>query len=204
MASKGRPRDPLKMQQVVETATRQFLQQGYERTSMESVAQESEVSKMTIYNYFPNKEALFEACVTSHTEQVFSASVSSDVDPTQPEQALTLIAKRFLALIRSEDVLRLFRTIYGMANHHPETCACVYHAGPAHIHQTVSQYLEKANAAGSLKIENSVRAADQFLALFLGRDHITATLGMGIPNKADDEQTIKENLAFFLTYYRAK
>lgn len=202
MASKGRPRDPLKMQQVLETATRQFLQQGYERTSMESVAQESDVSKMTLYNYFPNKEALFAACATLHTEQVFADSVSGGADPKKPEQSLQLIATRFLALIRSEDVLRLFRTIYGMANHQPEVCARVYLAGPALMHQTVSEYLSAANDAGSLKIENPQRAADQFLALFLGQDHITAMLKMGLPSEAEDKILIEDNLNLFLARYK--
>ena len=57
----GRPRDPERMRRVIEAAAQQFLEQGFERTSMEAVAKASGVSKMTIYSYFPTKSALFEA-----------------------------------------------------------------------------------------------------------------------------------------------
>ena len=71
---RGRPRDPARMQRVLAAAQIQFLQLGFGATSMESIAKASGVSKMTIYNYFPSKEALFESCIASRTDAVFHLS----------------------------------------------------------------------------------------------------------------------------------
>jgi AcrR family transcriptional regulator len=47
--------------QIIQAATRLFIQQGYHGTSMRQVAQEAGIALGGIYNHFPSKEALFVA-----------------------------------------------------------------------------------------------------------------------------------------------
>jgi TetR/AcrR family transcriptional regulator len=49
--------------QLVEEASRAFAGHGYEGTSLDAVARAAGVRKQTLLYYFPNKEALFDACV---------------------------------------------------------------------------------------------------------------------------------------------
>lgn len=53
----------VRRQEIVATATRLFLEKGYERTSTTDVMKALEIAKGTIYHYFPSKEALMEAVV---------------------------------------------------------------------------------------------------------------------------------------------
>lgn len=198
---RGRPRDPERMKRVIEAASQQFLEQGYERASMEAVAQASGVSKMTLYNYFPSKDALFEACVACRSEDLFAEFLNRRVDPTQPAAVLTLIARQFLALMRADDVLRIHRIMYGMTGTHPDICERFYKAGPQRLTDLVQDYLAAAVAAGSLRVDDCARAADQFLALQLGRPHVAATLGLGVPGQDADEAMIRDNVALFLARY---
>lgn len=198
---RGRPRDPERMKRVIEAASQQFLEQGYERASMEAVAQASGVSKMTLYNYFPSKDALFEACVACRTESLFAEFHARPMDATRPAVVLSQIARQFLALMRADDVLRIHRTLYGLAGIHPEVCERFFKAGPQRISDLVRDYLASANAVGSLHIDNCARAADQFLALQLGRPHVAATLGLGVPGEAADAEMIRENVEMFLARY---
>lgn len=198
---RGRPRDPERMKRVIEAASQQFLEQGYERASMEAVAQASGVSKMTLYNYFPSKDALFEACVACRTESLFAEFHARPMDATRPAVVLSQIARQFLALMRADDVLRIHRTLYGLAGIHPEVCERFFKAGPQRISDLVRDYLASANAVGSLRIDNCARAADQFLALQLGRPHVAATLGLGVPGEAADAEMIRENVEMFLARY---
>lgn len=198
---RGRPRDPERMKRVIEAAAQQFIEQGYDRASMEAVAQASGVSKMTLYNYFPSKDALFEACVSYRSEKLFADFLNRRVDPLQPAAVLTLIARQFLALMRADDVLRIHRTVYGMAGIHPELCERFYKAGAQRLCDLVRDYLVSAVAAGSLRIDDCARAADQFLALQLGRPHVAATLGLGVPGQEADEAMIKDNVILFLARY---
>ncbi len=45
-------------QQILKASRRLFKEKGYERTMIDDVAEKAEVSKATLYNYFPNKEGL--------------------------------------------------------------------------------------------------------------------------------------------------
>src|SRR5690554_3974167 len=43
---------------IVETAIKLFEKQGYNYTTIEQIAEEVDISKVTLYNYFPSKEAI--------------------------------------------------------------------------------------------------------------------------------------------------
>lgn len=203
-SKRGRPRDPERMRRVIESASQHFLEQGFDRASMESVAQNSGVSKMTLYNYFPSKSLLLEACVGYRTDVIFEAFTENQLDPTQPEQALTLIGTQFLSLMRAEDVIRMHRMLYGLATVHPEVCAGYYKAGPERVNTLVRQFLTDSVAVGKLQIEDIAMACDQFLALFLGRPHLRATLGLGMPDTLYDQRLVQENVRMFLARYSAR
>jgi AcrR family transcriptional regulator len=49
--------------EIVDAAVKLFLKQGFENTSMDEIAKESEFTKRTVYQYFLNKEDLFFAVV---------------------------------------------------------------------------------------------------------------------------------------------
>lgn len=46
---------------IISTALELFRKQGIESTSMEQIAEESDIAKATLYKYFPNKEAIAAA-----------------------------------------------------------------------------------------------------------------------------------------------
>ena len=47
-------------QQILKASRRLFKEKGYEKTMIDDVADKAEISKATLYNYFPNKEGLLE------------------------------------------------------------------------------------------------------------------------------------------------
>lgn len=195
---RGRPRDPERMQRVLEAAARQFIELGFARASVDAIAKASGISKMTIYSYFPTKEALFEAVVGKYTDVVFATLPPGALDPHDPEAALTRIGSAFLALKRSDDVVGAFRTMFAAAGEHPDACAAFYRQGPEKLVRQVADYLRAADAAGSLSIGSPEAAADQFLALFLGGAHIRVMLGLGKPTAREDEALVTANVGLFL------
>ncbi len=197
----GRPRDPERMRKVIEAAEQQFLEQGFERTSMEAVAKASGVSKMTIYSYFPTKRALFEAVIGQRVEAVFDLGDGETLSPTEPRRALTVIGGHFLALMRADDVIRKHRVLFAAAGDQEEACAGFFNEGPLKVIGHVREYLEAAVAAGSLVPHDTEAAADQFLALFLGGAHIKALLGLGKPAPEADRGLVERNVAMFLRAY---
>ncbi len=57
---KGRPKDPLKTQAILQAARKLFLEQGLEVTTAE-IARVAGVAKATLYANFSDKEHLIEA-----------------------------------------------------------------------------------------------------------------------------------------------
>lgn len=197
-ARRGRPRDPERLRRVLEAAAEHFQRDGFAGTSMDAVAARSGVSKMTIYNYFPSKEQLFEACIAARIDAVFAFDTLARFDLREPAHLLRHLGRSFLRLMRDPEVLGMHRTLYAAAGQHPGACASFYAQGPRRLTDQLAQALRAMHAAGSLQVPDPARAADQFYALFLGRDHCAALLGLPLPGDAADAATVEAHVAMFL------
>ena len=128
---RGRPRDPERLRRIVEAARRHFDAHGFERTSVDAIAADAGVSKMTIYSHFASKEALFEAVIRDRTDRVMGGLAGVEaLDPEQPRKALLAIGEQFLTLAREQDALGQFRSVYGAAGTQREACQAFYRQGP--------------------------------------------------------------------------
>ena len=183
---RGRPRSAERLQRVLDSAACQFLEHGFERTSMESVALEAGVSKVTLYTYYPSKEALFAAVVSSLSDQVSGMMVTSDLDPKRPKEGLTRLGAQFLQLMRNDRVVAQQRVLFGLAGQQPTMCRTFYEQGPARVISGVAVYLQAAHAAGTLHAPDPGMAADQFLSMLLGGANFRVLLGMGAPTAKED------------------
>ena len=82
---RGRPRDPERCRRIMEAARTHFYTHGLERASVDAIAADAGVSKMTIYSHFGSKEGLFEAVVRERTERVVGGLEGAEaLDPRQP------------------------------------------------------------------------------------------------------------------------
>jgi TetR/AcrR family transcriptional repressor of mexJK operon len=199
---RGRPRDPERVRRVLEAAKKHFTDHGYEGVSLDAIAETAGVSKVTIYSYFPTKEALFQAAVTYRVDRQFEGVDWQALDPEKPADALSSIGRAFLALMRSPDVINHHRMLFGAQRADPAPAEGFFTAGPLKVVDAVAQYLRAADRAGSLRIPDARRAADQYLALFLGLGHIHALLGLGLPGKREDQELLRSNVELFLNAHR--
>jgi len=195
--TRGRPIDNRKINSIIETARTLFAQNGFERTTLDAIAEISGVTKMTIYNHFKSKEELFGATITNRIKKEFAFDIET-LDPRNPSDGLMKIGSRFILLLRKEEVLGTYRTMFSSALTYPKLCLEFYQKGPLEVHQQVAEYLQQCSKEGSLKITNLDISTSQFLSLFLGLDHIRCMLGLKKPTKKDDEQLILKNVDFFI------
>jgi TetR/AcrR family transcriptional repressor of mexJK operon len=186
------------MARVLEAADAQFCEHGYEGASIDAIAAASGVSKVTIYSYFPAKADLFQAAINRRVETQFADVDWSRLDPARPREALTQIGRAFLGLMRSEDVIKKHRTLYGTQGLDPAAAESYYAAGPQRLVGAVANYLRAAHKAHSLQVGDTQLAANQFLSLFLGLGQIRALLGLSLPGKREDDELLKANVELFL------
>jgi len=57
---------------IMESGQQEFLECGYEKASMRSIARRAEVTTGAIYGYYPGKEALFDALIGDATEGLYA------------------------------------------------------------------------------------------------------------------------------------
>lgn len=89
--------------QLIEVAEQVFIRQGYERTSMEQIAEEAEVTRTLVYQHFPAKRDLYMAVVERVIPE-FMARVIPKVD-VRPKHPWRLLAgfRSFLGLLNEEE-----------------------------------------------------------------------------------------------------
>jgi TetR/AcrR family transcriptional repressor of mexJK operon len=200
---RGRPRDPERVRRILEAAQRHFDEHGLERASMDAIAADAGVSKMTVYSNFGSKEMLFQAVVRDRSATVVAGFPGAGtLDPGQPEKALLAVGARFLALVRG-DALGALRAVYGVAGAQPEVCRALYKEGPERVNGELAAYLRRAHSAGTLKVRNPLQAADLFLSMFMGSGHIRGMLKLEMPDSREDKALLREAVRVFMAAYGA-
>ena len=92
---------------ILKEAAALFSEQGYERTSMRSIAERVGVSKPAIYYHFANKQALFEELINTSFEvskKRMEDIANSDRDPIQ--QLKDLVIVRFRSTKENPEMMR--------------------------------------------------------------------------------------------------
>lgn len=178
----GRPKDPDKRHAILEAAKRLFPSQGFDATSMDAIAAEAGVSKLTVYSHFNDKQSLFSAAVRARCEdqlphEAFELESSADGIAAQ----LREIGLRCNALVNSEEAMQLYRTMAGRAQHDPTLARLFFEAGPKRLLEEFEHLLVRADAAGVLSVAQPRTAAEHFFCLAKGLAHMQVLIGAREP-----------------------
>lgn len=105
---------------ILDTAIRMFLKQGVSKTSIDQIASAAKVSKITVYNYFGNKEALFIAGLEQVNKRVIDKLPKVDSLEGDAYSKLVEFSLRVVSILAQPDTVALFRVIVSEAEHHPQ------------------------------------------------------------------------------------
>ncbi|MFM0336754.1 TetR/AcrR family transcriptional regulator [Paraburkholderia fungorum] len=186
---------------VISAAIEEFLAAGYDATSMDRIAARASVSKRTVYNHFPSKEALFAAILRQLWEasDTGEAPAYSSQRPLR-EQLLQLLLKK-LSLLNDESFLALARVAIAAGIHSPERARDMV-ARMGEREEDLTVWIRAAAADGRLRTPDPVFASQQLQGLvkaFAFWPQVT----MGQPRLADaEQQRVAETAAdMFLARY---
>ena len=145
-----------------------FLERGYSATSIEAIAREAGVAKITIYRQFDNKEALFREvahrAVRTARETMQSTLVERGSDVRQV--LLDLVERMYLSATEPK-TLALLRLVIAEAVRFPELAKSLY-AENSYVLAPVVEYLAEAHRAGKLHVPAPELAAVQLSTLAFG------------------------------------
>ena len=151
-----------KFDQVVAGAREVFMADGFEGASVDEIARVANVSKATLYKYFPDKRQLFMQVAEVECQRQ-SAEAMDNIDRSAaPRAVLGQAGRHFLRFITSKFGLQIFRICVAESDRFPDLGQRFYASGPAVMRREMAQYFEQAVARGELQIDDHVLAADQF------------------------------------------
>jgi AcrR family transcriptional regulator len=103
-----RPDPPATRRNIIEIATEEFAEKGYNGARIDEIAARTNTSKRMLYYYFRDKEGLFIAVLEEAYRRIRAMEASLDVDHLEPMAAMqALVAVTFDQHVLNADFVRL-------------------------------------------------------------------------------------------------
>ena len=204
-ASPGRPKDLGKRAAILEAAKRLFSDQGFNGASMDQIAAEAGVSKLTVYSHFGDKEALFSAAVRAKCEEMLPDDLFTQELKGPLRAQLKMIASAFFALISSDEAVSTQRMMMALGQADDPLRKLFWEAGPQRTHDAFAAFLQSRVEAGELEVADVPRAAEQFFSLIKGEMHGRMICGLcAKPPRGDVAAHIEATVDVFLRAYAVR
>jgi len=101
-----------KMAQIHQAAVQEFLKKGLDAASMHNIAESAEVSKRTLYKYFPTKGELYSALIDELLDRVYENQLQYSTEIPIKEQLETIVNNK-IDLFMSESFLNMSKIVLG-------------------------------------------------------------------------------------------
>ena len=202
-AGPGRPKDLGKRAAILDVAKRLFTHHGFDGVSMDQIAAEAAVSKLTVYSHFGDKESLFSAAVRAKCEEQMPSALFLEGLEGDLREQLTAIARAFFALVTSEEAIAVHRMMMLPGTGDSNVRELYWQAGPQQVKDAFGEFLRSREARGELQVAEIERAASQFFCLLKGEMHMQMLCGMcsGAPEPGDVARHIDATVELFLRAY---
>jgi len=152
----GRPRaadKEARLQSLLHTATKLFLEKGYSKVSLEMIAREAHVAVRTIYVKFGGKAGLLNAVITNGRAHFFAGMSDMEADPRPFREVMADFALRFLELVTAPAFVSLHRMVVAEARTTPELADTFFQAGPLRTRQELMRFFGRADIRAELRPE---------------------------------------------------
>ena len=193
--------DGAKRRQILDGAAAVFLEKGFDAASMGEIARAAGVSKGTLYVYFDDKQALFDAIVQEachiHAERVF------EFDHAERDVAAVLakLGVAFATVMCRPEQMSAIRTVIAIADRMPDLGRQFYETGPARGGQKLAAYLDAQVAAGMLAVDDTVIAAEQFMGAVMATSFRRTLFNCGAPTSEEIEYAVGIAVRTFMAAY---
>lgn len=155
---------------IIEAATRVFMKNGFEKTTMSDVADELGGSKATLYGYFSSKEELFLKAMGALGEAHFAVAFAELSTKGDIRDVLRRFGTSMLRITTSDDALSMFRLMTA-GSARPEIGRNMYAQGMQKGEVAIEALLKAAIDAGQLRPCDPQVAADHLRALLEAEFH---------------------------------
>ena len=166
----GETRSERKDREIIQAATATFISKGYDGTSMEEIATKAGASKQTVYKHFTDKETLFCEVVLSTAGQVndiIEAVTTLLSEAKFMEGGLQQLARRLIAVLMDEELLKLRRLIIANADRMPQLGRSWYEKGFERMLASTASCFQKLTNRGLMQTSDPYLAASHLFGMLL-------------------------------------
>ncbi|MCY0386747.1 TetR/AcrR family transcriptional regulator [Robbsia sp. Bb-Pol-6] len=189
---------------IIDSAIEEFLLAGFDATSMNRIAERAHVSKRTVYNHFPSKEALFEEILlhlwrSSHS----GAAPAFRADLPLHAQLLELLMRK-VRLSDNEALLSFARVAIAAGMHSPERARGMV-ARLGEREEDLAVWMRAAADDPRLRIADPLFASQQLVGL-IKAFAFWPQVAMGQPplSPAEQRKVAESTADMFLAQYAVR
>jgi TetR/AcrR family transcriptional repressor of mexJK operon len=170
-------RGDAKREAILRGAKTVFLKDGFAGSSMDAVAAEAQVSKMTVYRHFGSKEELFAGLITDLCARIVDADLEEMLQ-SEPREALRAYARKMIAIVFAPETIELHRIVVAEGYRFAKLGQMFYATGPERCIDVLADYFVRNRKDPRFKLRDPRRAAEEFLELLRGYAHLRVLLGL--------------------------
>lgn len=145
-----------KKQLVLKTAARLICENGYDRTSLEGIANELGITKPTLYYYIKNKADIFEACRELSAGELEQVEALAETIGITADTKLTLVLSGYAAYL-SDTFGRLW--MHAQANTLPPDQQAVHNDAYKRLVEAVTRVVSSGIRSGVFRKVHAESAA---------------------------------------------
>jgi len=165
----GRPKDMEKRAAILLAAKTLFIRNAFAGTSMDAIASEAGVSKLTVYSHFGDKDNLFREVIRSRIQDLLPEEIYAYHSGVDIGETLRMIARAHMQIDCQPESVGTFRAILSDCRHgNPRYGKLLWEEGPARTHRLLERLLQQAVDHAALDIPNVRTASVQFFSLIKG------------------------------------
>jgi TetR/AcrR family transcriptional regulator, mexJK operon transcriptional repressor len=171
--------------ELLDAALEEFLEHGFELTTIEMIAARINMTKRTVYARYADKASLFRAAVQRAIErQIVPQNVLEGFDKGGLAETLTSIARLRIGQVMTPNGLRLQRIINTESYRLPEIFTANLEQSARPVIDFVAGLLDRAIAAGQISPTDSGLAASAFMSMVVG-GQVRAIVSGRLPTEAE-------------------
>jgi TetR/AcrR family transcriptional repressor of mexJK operon len=165
----GRPKDMEKRAAILEAAKSLFIRNAFAGTSMDAIAADAGVSKLTVYSHFGDKDNLFREVIRSRIQDLLPEQTYAYDSQEDIHDLLLRVALKHAHLDCNAETVGTFRAILSDCRQgNPRYGKLIWEEGATRTHGLMEHLLQQAVDADQLDIDDVPRASVQFLTLIKG------------------------------------
>jgi AcrR family transcriptional regulator len=98
-------------QRIADAAVALFLQQGFDETTLDAIAEAADISRRTFFHYYPSKEAIVDA-LDDGLHEIFRAALTQAPADATPIRAIQTALKEVIGRYSGSEAMALHDLMY--------------------------------------------------------------------------------------------